>query len=83
MYDDLENNYKDSEFYATKQDIRKMSKSKLKQFGFGNTTKKEMLETFNECKSYWGKTGNPYNQYQQRHTKYVNLMELYKKIFKH
>ena len=83
MYNDLSNPYKDNENYVTKQDIRKMSKSELKRFGFSSTTKKEMLETFDECEPHWVITGNPYNQQQQRHTRYVYLMELYKKIFKH
>lgn len=83
MFTNLNNSYKDNGNYITKQDIRKMSKVKMKKLGFGNVTKKEMLETFDECVPYWGKTGNQYNQYQQRHTKYVHLLELYKKVFKY
>ena len=83
MYNDLKNPYKDNENYVTKQDIRNMSKSKLKRFGFSSVSKKEILETFDKCDYKMGVTGNPYNQYQQKHTKYVNLLELYRKIFKH
>lgn len=54
-----------------------------KKLGLGNIPNKYIKEAFNECEKSSCKTGNPYNEFQQRYVEYVSKVELYKRTIKY
>jgi len=71
---------KNSPDYITKS---KITRAECDKMGIPkNMPVSEVKDAFDDIEGRRVKTGNPYNENQQRHTKFVSKLALYRSIFK-
>lgn len=70
---EFNNDFKFNKNYVSRSNI---NKKWLEKNGLSNFSVKEAKKEFYNCEIIVKKTGNPYNEKQQRRTKYVSAYEL-------
>ncbi len=76
---EFDNDFKLNKNYISKSYIKR---DWLDKNGLENITVADAKKEFNKCEKYYKKTGNKYNQFQQKITQYVFTPELYKRLVK-